>query len=252
MTDVLIANATLVNEGVEDEGDVLLRNGRIHRIAPGIAATDATRVVDARGLHLMPGMIDDQVHFRDPGLTHKGDMATESRAALAGGITSFMDMPNTRPQTVTVAALEEKFQYAAGHCWGNYAFYMGTTNDNLEEIKRLKPHQTCGIKIFMGASTGNMLVDDPAVLESVFRDAPLRIVTHCEDTPTILANEARYREEYGQDVPMRFHPLIRSAEACDKSSTMAVDLAKRTGARLHILHLTTARELRHFSGVDLS
>ena len=245
MSRILIKNARMVNEGQVREGDLLIRKGRIERIGGEIAADDA-QVIDAAGLTLMPGMIDDQVHFREPGVTHKADIASESRAAIAGGITSFFDMPNTRPQTVTLEALEDKFSLAAGRAWGNYAFYLGGTNDNIEEIRRLKPGQTCGVKVFMGASTGNMLVDDPATLEAIFRDCPTLIATHCEDTPTILANEARYREQYGEQIPIRFHPLIRSEEACWKSSSMAVDLARKHDTRLHVLHLTTAREIGLF------
>ena len=245
MSTILIKNARMVNEGQVTEGDLLIRDGRIERLGGEIAA-DGAEVIDAAGLTLMPGMIDDQVHFREPGVTHKADIATESRAAVAGGITSFFDMPNTNPQTVTLDALEDKFALAAGRAWGNYAFYFGGTNDNIDEIRRLGPDQTCGIKVFMGASTGNMLVDDPATLEAIFRDAPTQVVTHCEDTPTILANEAHYREQYGEQIPMRFHPLIRSEEACWKSSSMAVELAKRHGTRLHVLHLTTAREMALF------
>jgi len=245
MTKTLITNARLINDGTETEGDLLIEDGRIARVGGQISAEGA-QVVDAGGKVLMPGMIDDQVHFREPGVTYKADMATESRAAIAGGITSFMEMPNTKPPAVTVQALEDKFTLAANRCWGNYAFYMGTTNDNIDEIRRLAPDQTCGIKVFMGASTGNMLVDDPQMLEQVFRDAPMLIATHCEDTPTILVNEEKYRAEYGDEIPVRFHPLIRSAEACYKSSSMAVGLAKRFGTRLHVLHLTTARELALF------
>jgi len=186
------------------------------------------------------------VHFRDPGLTHKADMMSESRAAMAGGITSFMEMPNTNPQTVILDALEAKFSYADGRCWANYAFYLGATNDNIDEVRRLRPDQTCGIKVFMGASTGNMLVDDPKVLDVLYRDTPALLAAHCEDTPTIKANEERYRAEYGDDIPMRLHPIIRSEEACWKSSSLAVELAKRHGTRLHVLHLTTARELALF------
>jgi dihydroorotase len=191
-------------------------------------------------------MIDDQVHFREPGVTYKADMATESHAAIAGGITSYMEMPNTNPQTVTLERLEEKYGLAQGRAWGNHAFYLGATNDNIDEIRRLEPKQTCGIKVFMGASTGNMLVDKLETLEQIFADAPTLIATHCEDTPMIQANEQRYREQYGDEIPMRFHPLIRSEEACWKSSSMAVDLARRHGTRLHVLHLTTARELALF------
>jgi dihydroorotase len=245
MAKTLIKNAHLVNDGRTVEGDLLVDGERIARVGGEIAATDAV-VVDARGLFLMPGMIDDQVHFREPGLTHKADLATESRAALAGGITSFMDMPNTQPQTVTLEALEAKYGLAAGRAWGNYAFYLGATNDNIAEVRRLGRNQTCGVKVFMGASTGNMLVDDPAVLDVLFRDVPTLLAAHCEDTPTIQENEAAFRTKYGDAVPIRFHPEIRSAEACWKSSSLAVELARRHDTRLHVLHLTTERELELF------
>jgi len=250
MAEMLIKNATLVNEGRRSEGDLLIRDGRIERIGTGIAAGTA-EVVDASGLLLMPGMIDDQVHFREPGLTHKADLATESRAAVAGGITSFMEMPNTNPQTTSLDALEAKFALAADRCWGNYAFYFGATNDNIDEIRRLGANQTCGIKVFMGASTGNMLVDDPRILDQLFRDAPCLVAAHCEDTPMIQANEAAARAVYGEAIPMRLHGEIRSREACYKSSSLAVELAGRHGTRLHVLHLTTAEELALFaSGGD--
>lgn len=245
MAKTLIKNAHLVNDGRTVEGDLLVDGERIARVGGEIAATDAV-VVDARGLFLMPGMIDDQVHFREPGLTHKADLATESRAAVAGGITSFMDMPNTQPQTVTLEALEAKYGLAAGRAWGNYAFYLGATNDNIAEVRRLGRNQTCGVKVFMGASTGNMLVDDPAVLDVLFRDVPTLLAAHCEDTPTIQENEAAFRTKYGDAVPIRFHPEIRSAEACWKSSSLAVELARRHDTRLHVLHLTTERELELF------
>jgi dihydroorotase len=245
MSKLLITNARMVNEGRVNEGDLLVVDGRIDRIGAGISAP-GVEVIDAAGQVLMPGMIDDQVHFREPGVTYKADMATESHAAIAGGITSYMEMPNTNPQTVTLERLEEKYGLARGRAWGNHAFYLGATNDNIDEIRRLAPDQTCGIKVFMGASTGNMLVDDAATLEQIFRDAPMLIATHCEDTPSIQANEQHYREQYGDEIPMRFHPLIRSEEACWKSSSMAVDLARRHGSRLHVLHLTTARELELF------
>jgi len=243
---LLISNARMVNEGREQEGDLLVVDGRIERIGGEISAPGAV-VIDAAGQVLMPGMIDDQVHFREPGVTYKADIATESRAALAGGITSFMEMPNTKPQTVTLQALEDKFALAHGRAWGNYAFYLGATNDNIGEIRRLSPNQTCGIKVFMGASTGNMLVDDAATLEQIFRDAPTLVATHCEDTPTIQANEEHYRQLYGEQIPVHLHPLIRSEEACWKSSSMAVGLARRHGTRLHVLHMTTARELELFN-----
>ncbi len=243
---ILITNARVANEGAVREGDVLVRAGRIEKLAPAITADDVGRVVDARGRYLLPGFIDDQVHFREPGLTHKADIATESAAAVAGGITGFMDMPNTVPNATTRPLLAEKYRLAEGRARANYAFYLGGTNDNLDEIRALQPGECCGVKVFMGASTGNMLVDDPVVLEKVFADCPTLIATHCEDTPMIRANEARFRAQYGEDVPFAAHPLIRSAEACWASSSLAVDLARRHGTRLHVLHLSTARELELF------
>jgi len=240
---ILIKHARLVNDGRISEGDLLISGGRIERIDSEIPATGEVRILQADGRTLLPGMIDDQVHFREPGAPQKADMRTESAAALAGGITSFMDMPNTNPQTVTLAALEEKYILAADRALANHSFYLGATNDNLSEIRNLKPNQTCGIKVFMGASTGNMLVDDVQTLEAIFSDAPTLVATHCEDTPTIQRNEQSFREKYGEAVPMACHPLIRSAEACYLSSSMAVELARRHGTRLHVLHLTTAREL---------
>ena len=246
MSKLLIKNALLVNEGETRETDVLVEDDRIARIDPGIAAGDAT-VIDAGGAFLLPGMIDDQVHFREPGLTSKGDLETESRAAVAGGITSFMDMPNVNPLTTTLPALADKYERAAGRCAANYGFYLGATNTNIEEIKALKVDDACGIKVFMGASTGDMLVDDHQALELIFEHAPVMVVTHCEDTPTIQDNEARAREQFGEDVPMTEHPRIRSADACWKSSTLATDLARRHDALLHVLHLTTAVEMELFS-----
>jgi dihydroorotase len=241
-----IKNARVVNEGRIEEADILVRDGRIERIASGISTDQRDQIIDAQGQYLLPGFIDDQVHFREPGLTHKGDMATESAAAVAGGITSFMEMPNVKPPTTDRNALADKYQRAEGRARANFAFYLGATNENLDEIRQLKPTEACGIKVFMGASTGNMLVDTPAVLEQIFADAPVIVATHCEDSPTIRANEQVFRERYGEDVPMSAHPEIRSAEACYKSSSLAVDLAKRHGTRLHVLHLTTARELELF------
>ena len=243
---ILLANARLVNEGEVREVDVLVEGERISKIQPQVTAEAGFEVVDLDGRYLLPGLIDDQVHFREPGLTHKGSLATESRAAIRGGVTSVMEMPNTAPPTTDRQALAEKRSRARGRCFSNYAFYLGATNDNLEEIRRIRHPEACGIKVFMGASTGNMLVDDPATLEGIFADAPLPVATHCEDTPTILANEARYRARYGDAVPMSAHPLIRSADACYQSSSLAVELARRHGTRLHVLHLTTARELELF------
>lgn len=245
MTSTLITNARIVNEGHTVEGDLLIRDGRIAGI--GKSAPAGAEVVDAGGAWLLPGMIDDQVHFREPGLEHKGEIATESRAALAGGITSYMEMPNCNPLTVTHEALADKHARAAERSEANYAFYFGATNDNLEAIKTVDPALTCGIKVFMGASTGNMLVDDERTLEGIFAGTPLIIATHCEDTPTILANEADARRRFGDDLPVTEHPNIRSAEACWKSSSLAVELARRFGSRLHVLHLTTAREMSLFT-----
>jgi dihydroorotase len=245
MSSLLLVNAQLVNEGRIAAADVLIRGERIERIGAGPVPA-GTATIDLRGLHLLPGIIDDQVHCREPGLTHKATLATESLAALCGGVTSFLDMPNTAPPSTDRAALAEKRRIAAATCHVNYGFYLGATNTNLEEIKRAGPADACGIKVFMGASTGNMLVDDAAALEGIFAGARLPIATHCEYTPLIAENEKRYRERYGAAVPIEAHPLIRSEEACYRSSSMAVDLAKRHGARLHVLHLTTARELALF------
>jgi dihydroorotase len=204
-------------------------------------------VIDAAGQYLLPGVIDDQVHFREPGLTHKGEITTESRAAVAGGVTSYMEMPNTNPQTVTQELLEEKYRRAAEVSAANYSFYMGATNDNLDEVLKTDGTKVCGIKIFMGSSTGNMLVDNEEVLSEIFRNTKLLVATHCEDEPTIIRNTAIYREKYGEFVPISAHPIIRSAEACFKSSAKAVELATKFGTRLHVLHLSTADEMKLFS-----
>jgi dihydroorotase len=246
MSDWLITNAEMVNEGRRGIGDVSIRDGRIHRIGSNLIARSGDRVLDAKGRWLLPGMIDDQVHFREPGLTHKADIESESRACLAGGITSYMEMPNTRPPATNRLALEAKYTRAAEVSRVNYAFYLGATNDNLDDIRRLDPLAAPGIKVFMGASTGNMLVDDPATLDAIFRDAPVPIITHCEDTPTILANEEKARAIWGEDVPPEKHPLIRSREACVKSTTLAIALARRHGTRLHVLHISTADECALF------
>lgn len=248
MTDqsLLITNALICNEGRVTPGDVLMRRGRIEKVAREIPAGRVDRIIDARGRYLLPGFIDDQVHFREPGLTHKGDLATESAAAVAGGITSFMDMPNTIPNVTSRAVLMDKYRLARGRSKANFSFYFGGANDNLDEIRALQPGDCCGVKVFMGASTGNMLVDDPRTLELIFAECPTLIATHCEDTPTIKANEERFRQQYGEDVPISAHPLIRSEEACYKSTVLATTLARRHGTRLHVLHLTTAKELELF------
>ena len=245
-----IVNARIVNEGTVIEGDVLIEDGRI--AAVGAAPDGPGDVLDARGAWLLPGMIDDQVHFREPGLTHKGNIASESAAAVAGGITSYMEMPNCNPLTIDQARLDDKRERAARCSHANYAFYLGATNDNLEDIKSIDPASACGVKVFMGASTGDMLVDNPEALEGIFASTPLLIATHCEDTPTILANEAAALARYGEDIPIAEHPRIRSEQACYKSSELAVQLAKRHGSKLHVLHLTTARELAHFGAGDLA
>jgi dihydroorotase len=246
MSDWLIRNARLVNEGREFDSDLRVRNGRIETIAPSLAARPGEQVLDAHGRWLMPGMIDDQVHFREPGLEHKGDLASESAAAVAGGLTSVMEMPNTRPPTLDAAALEDKVRRASGRCRSNFAFYLGASNDNLEAVRGLDPLSAPGIKVFMGASTGNMLVDDPDTLDRIFREAPTPIITHCEDTPMIDAAVAAARENYGDDIPVGLHPDLRSRAACLKSTELAIALARRHGTRLHVLHISTADELALF------
>ncbi|MGL4827579.1 MAG: dihydroorotase [Vibrionaceae bacterium] len=247
MTTLLFKNPILVNEGEQFRSDLLVKDGRIAQIAPSISAPQDAQIIDAEKYYLLPGMIDDQVHFREPGLTHKGEIATESKAALAGGITSYMEMPNVSPPTTTRAALEQKYALAAQNSFANYAFYLGATNDNLDEIKQLGPNAACGIKIFMGSSTGNMLVDDEKALEAIFANCPHLLATHCEDTPTIAQQEALFRAQYGEQVPMHEHASIRSAAACLKSSQSAVKLAQKHGTRLHVLHLSTEEELALFT-----
>ncbi len=246
MPSTLIVNARLVNEGREFDADLRIEDGRIARIDTRIAANPEDRVIEAGGRWLLPGMIDDQVHFREPGLTHKGDIASESAAAVAGGLTSFMDMPNTNPPTLDSAALEAKYALAKGRAWGNYGFYHGASNDNLDAIRTLDPKAAPGIKVFMGASTGNMLVDNPETLDAIFREAPTPIITHCEDTPTIDANLAAFQAKYGDALTAEMHPDIRSREACIKSTRLAISLARKHGTRLHVLHISTADELALF------
>ncbi|RZJ54218.1 MAG: dihydroorotase, partial [Flavobacterium sp.] len=217
-------------------------------IAESISAKSSdVKIIDAEGSYLIPGAIDDQVHFREPGLTHKGTIESESRAAVAGGITSYIEQPNTVPNAITQELLEEKYQIAAATSYANYSFMMGGTNDNLEEVLKTNPKNVAGIKLFLGSSTGNMLVDDEAVLEKIFSSTPMLIAVHCEDEATIRQNLEKYKEEYGDDIPVKFHPLIRSAEACYISSSRAVELAKKTGARLHVFHVSTAKETELFS-----
>lgn len=243
----LILNARLVNEGQIVETDVLIENGFIAQISANLSGQPADRMIDANGQHLLPGIIDDQVHFREPGLTHKATIRSESRAAVAGGVTTFMEMPNTVPNALTQALLADKYAIAAQTSFANYSFFMGASNDNLEEVLKTDPRQVCGIKAFMGSSTGNMLVDNEQVLDRLFRESPMLIATHCEDEATIRANTARYREAFGEEAPARIHPLIRNEEACYKSSSLAVELARKHNARLHILHISTADELDLFT-----
>ena len=243
----VIRNALLVNEGEILETDVLIKNDRIEKIATGFSAPAGAEVVDADGRHLLPGMIDDQVHFREPGLTHKGDFYSESRAAIAGGVTSYMEMPNSKPPTTNVEQLEWKYARAAETSAANFGFYFGTTNDNIENIKALDPSLACGLKVFMGASTGNMLVDNESTLAAIFQESPILIATHCESTPMIMANIKQASAKYGKNIPVTEHARIRSAEACYASSELAVGLAKKYQAQLHVLHISTARELELFT-----
>ena len=250
MTDTLILNARLVNEGREYDADLRIRDGRIDAIG-SLTPRDREAVVDAAGRRLLPGMIDDQVHFREPGLEYKADIATESAAAVAGGLTSFMDMPNTSPPTLDAAALEDKYARATGRARANHGFYMGASNDNLEAVRAIDPRATPGLKVFMGASTGNMLVDDPDTLDGIFRDTPVPIITHCEDTPMIDAALSAARAVHGDDIPAELHPDIRSREACIKSTRLALELARRHDTRLHVLHISTADELALFEAGPL-
>ena len=237
MSSILILNANIVNENKVFQSDVLIRNERIEKIGTGLQAEKADKIIDAKGKYLLPGAIDDQVHFREPGLTHKANIFTESRAAVAGGVTSFMEMPNTIPPTFTQELLGDKYQIAAKNSLANYSFYIGASNDNLDEILKTDATKVCGLKIFMGSSTGNLLVDDPKVLEQIFSNVPFLIASHCEDEPTIRKNTEEFRNKYGEDLPMEYHPLIRSEEACYKSSSFAVGLAKKHGTRCHVLHI---------------
>ena len=248
MNRVLIKNAQIVNEGIITKADVFIENDLIVEIAYSISAkTGDTQIIEANGKYLIPGMIDDQVHFREPGLTHKATIATESKAAVAGGITSFIEMPNTVPQATTIEKLEEKFSIAKKTSWANYSFMFGGTNDNLEEILKVDKHKVAGLKLFLGSSTGNMLVDNPKVLEEIFSKTNLLISVHCEDEKIIKNNLEKYLKEFGDDIPIEMHPKIRSAEACYLSSSKAIELAKKTGARLHVFHLSTEKETHLFS-----
>jgi len=249
MSSILIKNATIINEGLTFKAELLINDEYISAIRPAgeIIIPENSQIIDARGLLLMPGVIDDQVHFREPGLTHKGDIFSESRAAVAGGITSFMDMPNTIPQTVSIALLNEKFLLGSENSLANYSFYIGATNTNIDEVMKADTSGVCGIKLFMGSSTGNMLVDNEETLRILFAKATMPVACHCEAEPVIKRNSELYRGKYGEDVPVKMHPLIRSREACFLSSSYAVNLAKEYDTRLHILHLSTADEMKLFS-----
>ncbi|MEJ6981329.1 dihydroorotase [Pedobacter sp. P351] len=245
MSSILIKSAIIINEGKQVTGDVFINNGFIEKIGSSLNVR-ADKEINAEGQYLLPGCIDDQVHFREPGLTHKGDIYTESRAAVAGGITSYMEMPNTVPNTVTQELLENKYKIASEKSLANYSFYMGATNDNLEEVLKTDSKNVCGIKIFMGSSTGNMLVDNEKALESIFSSTPMLIATHCEDEETIKRNLEIFKQKYGEEITPEMHPLIRTAEACYKSSSFAVALAKKHNSRLHILHISSAIETALF------
>ncbi|MES3017368.1 MAG: dihydroorotase [Bacteroidota bacterium] len=248
MPSILIKSATIINEGKSFEGDLLIQDGIIKKIAEHINES-ADKVIDAAGLHLLPGCIDDQVHFREPGLTHKADIFTESRAAVAGGITSFMEMPNTVPNTLTQELLADKYAIASKTSAANYSFFMGAGNDNLEEVLKTDPRTVCGIKVFMGSSTGNMLVDNEKTLEGIFSKAPILVAVHCEDEATIRKNAENFKALYGENLTPEMHPQIRSAEACYKSSSFAIELAKKHNTRLHILHISSALETHLFENI---
>lgn len=251
MSSILIKAATIVNEGRQYTADVLIKDGLIDKIDGQINA-QADQEINAEGLHLFPGCIDDQVHFREPGLTYKADIGTESRAAVAGGITSFMEMPNTVPNTLTQELLEDKYQIAAQRSLANYSFFMGASNTNLDEVLKTDINNVCGIKVFMGSSTGNMLVDNPGTLENLFAQSPMLIATHCEDEATIKSNLEHYKQLFGENIGIKFHPKIRSEEACYLSSSFAVDLATKHNTRLHILHISTEKETYLFEKKPLA
>lgn len=250
MSQLLIRNATVVNENRTVETDILINHGLIEKLGANLSDQTASHVIDAKGLLVIPGVIDDQVHFREPGLTHKATIHSESRAAVAGGVTSFMEMPNTVPNALTQPLLADKYAIASLSSLANYSFYMGASNHNLDEVLRTDPRSVCGIKVFMGSSTGDMLVDDEHTLDALFRQSPMLIATHCEDEATIRANTERYRAQYGADAPARIHPLVRDEAACLNSSSLAVELARRHNTRLHILHISTADELPLFANTS--
>jgi len=245
METFILKNGQIVNEGKIFSGDILIKNGRIEKIAESIN-NNVGKEIDCTGKYILPGIVDDQVHFREPGLTHKSDLYTEPRSAVAGGVTSYMEMPNTKPPAVTQERLEEKYKAASEKSLANYSFFMGASNDNIDEVLRTDDKNVCGVKIFMGSSTGNMLVDNAKTLDTIFSRCPMLIATHCEDEATVRGNEKIYREKYGEGIPIYMHPEIRNVEGCLKSSTLAIDLAKQHNTRLHILHISTADELALF------
>ena len=246
--NLLIKNAKIVNEGKIDQFDIYIENEIIKQIGNSLNISAVNvKIIDAKGKYVFPGVIDDQVHFREPGLTHKADIASESKAAIAGGITSFIEMPNTNPQTTTIEKLNEKFDIALKESFANYSFMFGGTNDNLNEILKVNPKEVAGLKLFLGSSTGNMLVDNPEILEKIFSSTDMIISVHCEDEETIKNNTKTYLEKYGDDIPIKYHPVIRSEDACYISSSKAIELAKKTGARLHVFHLSTGKETHLFS-----
>ena len=246
MYDLVLKNCNVINENVESQVDIAIKNQRIEKIAASVDS-ESSEELDLSGKLVIPGLIDDQVHFREPGLTHKGEIATESKAALAGGVTSYFEMPNVNPNTSTIENLEKKFEMASTKSVGNYSFYLGATNDNIEEIKKHNPKTSCGLKVFMGASTGDLLVDKYESLEKIFEHCPTNIVTHCEDPKRLVENEKLYQEKYGDNLEAAHHAVIRDEECCYLSSSLAVGLAKRFGSNLHVLHLSTAREMELFT-----
>lgn len=252
---ILIQNATIINQGETYTASVLIEKDKIQKIYKEEVVPEnilnRAKKINAKGMYLIPGVIDDQVHFRDPGLTYKGDIASESRAAIAGGVTSYMDMPNTKPQTTTLEALEKKMEHAAQYSLANYSFYLGATNDNIDELKKLDKKNVCGVKVFMGSSTGNMLVDREKSLQAIFAEIDILIATHCEKEEIIKQNIELYKQKFGENIPIQYHPLIRSEEACYRSSSEAASLAAKYGAQLHILHLSTAKEVGIFDAVPL-
>ena len=246
MKSILITGANIVNEGKITRMDIFVKDGFIYNMGKDRSEFEADLIINAEGKYIFPGLIDDQVHFREPGLTHKADIYTESKAAVAGGVTSFMEMPNTVPQTITLELLEEKYKIGAEKSLANYSFYFGATNDNIEEILKVDPENVCGLKVFQGSSTGNMLVDNPESLERIFAECKLLIATHSENDNIIKANLEKYKEEFGEDIPVKYHPKIRTAEACYDASKKVVDLARKYGTKLHVLHISTAKEVELF------